>query len=250
MAATLRAGLSLGLCGFSFWSHFIGGFAYSSPPDLYRRWLAFGALCSHSRCHGAPPTEPWEYGQEFTEDFRRTVEMRYRLMPYIYAQARLASQDGHPMLRALFFEYPEDRTSWTVEDQYLFDADILVAPLIEEARSRDVYLPPGLWTDYQSGETHEGPRWHHLRAGEVPIVALVREGAVVPHVGLAQSTDRIDWSQVELRVYGAGSTAGGLFCLPGDGELHPLRLEREDEGFALQEDPLKGRVRWRVHAVP
>ncbi len=62
MAATLRAGLSLGLCGFSFWSHFIGGFAYPSPPGLYLRWLAFGVLTSHSRCHGMPPTEPWEYG--------------------------------------------------------------------------------------------------------------------------------------------------------------------------------------------
>src|SRR5215212_2536366 len=132
MAATLRAGLSLGLCGFSFWSHFIGGFAYSSPEDLYRRWLAFGVLCSHSRCHGTPPTEPWEYDEDFTDDFRRTVEMKYRLMPYVYAQARLASQNGHPMLRTLFFEYPDDLTSWLVEDQYLFGTDLLVAPLMEE----------------------------------------------------------------------------------------------------------------------
>jgi alpha-D-xyloside xylohydrolase len=85
MAGTLRGGLSLGLCGFSFWSHFIGGFPYTTPEDLYRRWLAFGVLTSHSRCHGRPPTEPWEYGEEFTSDFRRTVELRYRLMPYVYA---------------------------------------------------------------------------------------------------------------------------------------------------------------------
>lgn len=135
-------------------------------------------------------------------------------MPYVYAQVRLASRNGHPMLRTLSFEYPEDPTSWTVEDQYLFSTDILATPLLEEARSRDVYLPPGLWTDYQSGETYEGPRWHHLRAGEVPVVALARDGMAIPHVGLAQSTDRIDWSRVELRVYGAGSSAEGLFCLP------------------------------------
>ncbi len=250
MAATLRAGLSLGLCGFSFWSHFIGGFAYSSPADLYQRWLAFGVLCSHSRCHGAPPTEPWEYGEKFTEDFRRIVEMRYRLMPYIYAQARLASQNGHPMLRALFFEYPEDQTSWTVEDQYLFGTDILVAPLLEDARSRDVYLPPGLWTDYQSGETQEGPRWSHLRAGPLPVVMLVRGGVAIPHVALAQSTDRMDWGEIELRVFGAGSSAEGLFCLPEDGELRSLRLERAGDDFELREDPLRGRVNWRVRAVP
>jgi alpha-D-xyloside xylohydrolase len=158
MAATLRAGLSLGLCGFCFWSHFIGGFAYPSPPELYLRWLAFGVLTSHSRCHGMPPTEPWEYGEEFTKEFRRIVEMRYRLMPYIYAQARLCSESGYPMLRTLFFEYPEDPTCWTVEDQYMFGEDILVAPLMEETQSRNVYLPPGFWVDYQVGRTYEGAR--------------------------------------------------------------------------------------------
>jgi alpha-D-xyloside xylohydrolase len=250
MAATLRAGLSLGLCGFSFWSHFIGGFAYASPEDLYLRWLAFGVLCSHSRCHGAPPTEPWEYGEEFTDDFRRTVEMRYRLMPYVYAQAALASQNGHPMLRTLFFEYPEDGTSWLVEDEYLFGTDILVAPLMEEARSRDVYLPPGLWIDYQSGEAYEGARWHHLSAGEVPVVMLVREGAAIAHAGLAQCTDQLDWGEIELRVFGTADTAGGYFCHPEDGELRDLRLTREDDGFVLAEDPTDGRVNWKVRATP
>jgi alpha-D-xyloside xylohydrolase len=249
MAGTLRGGLSLGLCGFSFWSHFIGGFAYPSPEDLYRRWLAFGALCSHARCHGAPPTEPWEYGEGFTDDFRRIVELRYRLMPYVYAQARLASRDGHPMLRTLFFEYPEDRASWLVEDQYLFGTDLLVAPLLEEKPVRDVYLPPGPWTDYQTGETYAGERWHRIRAGEIPAVVLVRGGAAIPHIELAPCTDRMDWSEIELAVYGAGSTAEGLFCLPESGELHRLRLEREGDGFALKEDPLEGQIEWTVRTV-
>jgi len=247
MAATLRAGLSLGLCGFSFWSHFIGGFPYPTPPDLYLRWLAFGVLSSHSRCHGMPPTEQWQYGEEFTEAFRRIVEMRYRLMPYVYAQARLCSEEGYPMLRALFFEFPEDPTCWTVEDEYMFGEDILVAPLVEEARSRNVYLPPGSWVDYQGGRTCEGDRWHHISAGELPVIMLVREGATIPRVELAQSTDRIDWSEVELAVFGGGApTAEGLVCLPGDGELHRLRLERDGEGFALEGDPLRGRVAFRV----
>jgi alpha-D-xyloside xylohydrolase len=249
MVGTLRGGLSLGLCGFSFWSHFIGGFAYPSPEDLYRRWLAFGVLCSHARCHGAPPREPWEYGEGFTDDFRRIVELRYRLMPYVYAQARLASREGHPMLRTLFFEYPEDRTSWLVEDQYLFGTDLLVAPLMEDEPVRDVYLPPGPWTDYQTGETYAGERWHRIRAGEIPAVVLVRDGAAIPHIKLAQSTDRMDWSEIELAVYGAGSTAEGLLCLPEDGELHRLHLEREGDGFALKEDPLGDQVKWTVRAV-
>jgi len=250
MVGTLRGGLSLGLCGFSFWSHFIGGFPYATPEDLYRRWLAFGVLTSHSRCHGRPPTEPWEYDEEFTGDFRRTVELRYRLMPYVYAQAAHACEEGHPMLRTLFFEYPGDKTSWLVEDEYLFGTDILVAPLTEEARSRDVYLPPGLWSDYQGGESYEGARWHHLHAGEVPVVMLVRDGAVIPHARLAQSTERIEWGEIELKVFGAGDSAEGHFLHPEDGDLHVLRLLQEGDGFALEEDPLVGRVNWTISAVP
>jgi alpha-D-xyloside xylohydrolase len=247
MVGTLRGGLSLGLCGFSFWSHFIGGFSQKSPENLYLRWLAFGVLSSHSRCHGAPPTEPWEYGEGFTTAFRRIVELRYQLMPYIYAQAALASREGHPMLRALFFEYPGDPTSWLIEDQYLLGTDILVAPLMEEAPGHDVYLPPGSWIDYQGGENYEGGRWHSMRVGELPVVIFVRDGAAIPHADLAQSTGEIDWRSLELRVFCARAEAAeGLICLPEDGELHALRLERANDGFALEGDALKGRVAWRV----
>ena len=76
MAATLRGGLSFGLSGFSFWSHDIGGFTSKSPEELYRRWVPFGKLTSHSRCHGAPPKEPWEYSVAFLDDFRRADEMK------------------------------------------------------------------------------------------------------------------------------------------------------------------------------
>jgi len=247
MASTLRGGLSLGLCGFSFWSHFIGGFSQKSPENLYLRWLAFGVLSSHSRCHGTPPTEPWEYGERFTEAFRRLVELRYRLMPYIYAQAALASREGHPMLRTLFFEYPEDPTSWLIEDQYLFGTDLLVAPLMEEASDRKVYLPPGSWIDYQGGRIYEGVRWHSMRAGELPVVMLVRDGAAIPHAELAQSTGEIDWHSLELKVFCARAEAAeGLICLPEDGELQALRLERTNDGFALEEDALQNRVAWSV----
>jgi len=247
MASTLRGGLSLGLCGFSFWSHFIGGFSQKSPESLYLRWLAFGVLSSHSRCHGEPPTEPWEYGERFTEAFRRIVELRYRLMPYIYAQAALASREGHPMVRALFFEHPEDPTSWLIEDQYLFGTDLLVAPLMEEAPDRNVYVPPGSWIDYQGGRVYEGARWHNMRAGEVPVVLLVRDGTAIPHADLAQSTGEINWYSLELKVFCARAEAAeGLVCLPEDGELHTLRLKRVNDAFALEGDALQSRIAWSV----
>ncbi|HYD55002.1 MAG TPA: alpha-xylosidase, partial [Gemmatimonadaceae bacterium] len=151
MAATLRAGLGMGLSGFTFWSHDVGGFVERAPRDLYRRWLPFGVLTSHTRTHGAPPREPWEYDEAFVADFRRAVEIKYALMPYVIAQSRTAAERGWPMLRALFLEYPNDPTSWLVEDEYLFGSDLLVAPLFADgATSRRVYLPPGSWIDYQT----------------------------------------------------------------------------------------------------
>lgn len=130
LLGTLRAGLSFGLSGFSFWSHDMGGFVKSTPEDLYCRWIPFGFLTSHTRAHGAPPTEPWLYDSKRVQDvFRKSAEMKYRLMPYVYAQAKECTEKGLPMLRALFVEFPDDPGAWKVDDEYLFGSQILVAPL-------------------------------------------------------------------------------------------------------------------------
>jgi alpha-D-xyloside xylohydrolase len=246
MAATLRAGLSLGLCGFSFWSHDMGGFVQQTPENLYRRWAAFGFLTSHSRSHGAPPKEPWEYGQDFMDAFRRADEMKYRLMPYVYAQAKDCSERGLPMVRALFVEYPEDPGSWLVDDEYLFGSDILVAPLFENVPERNVYLPPGQWIDYQTGKRYEGG-WRVVSAGEIPIVMLVREGRVIPNIKLAQSTAQMDWSCLDLVVYAAeAKSAEGLVCLPSDNALKKITLAKRGNSFKLPVNPLEGKTVFRI----
>ncbi len=211
----MRGGLSFGLSGFTYWSHDVGGFVNKAPRDLYRRWLAFGVLTSHTRAHGAPPREPWEYDEALTEDFRRALGLKYALMPYILAQSKDSSARGWPVLRALFFEYPNDPTSWTIDDEYMFGSDLLVAPLMESANARRVYLPPGEWIDYQTGRAYAGERWHRIEAGEIPVVLLVKNHTAVPHVKVAQSTDDIDWKNVELRVFSTdNAAASGRFALP------------------------------------
>ena len=242
MAASLRGGLSFGLSGFTYWSHDAGGFVARAPRDLYRRWLAFAVLTSHTRTHGAPPREPWEYDDALVADFRSAVELKYALMPYIYAQAQVSSAHGWPMLRTLFFEHPNDPTSWLVEDEYMFGSGLLVAPLFEEMTSRQVYLPPGTWIDYQTGRAYEGARWHEIAAGPIPIVLLVKNHTVLPHLTVAQSTAAMNWRDVELRVYSSdGAAADGFFALPGE-SAHPLRVQ----GTRLLADPLGGRVKWRI----
>jgi len=251
MAAELRGGLSFGLSGFSFWSHDVGGFTATSvqgmDKDLFARWLAFGMLSSHSRCHGIAPKEPWLYGDAFMDKFRTIDEMKYKLMPYVYAQAKDSSEHGLPMVRALLLEYPEDPGSWLVDDEYLYGSSILVAPMLHENEtSRAVYLPPGTWIDYQTGKDYSGG-WQTIAAGAIPEVILVRDGTVLPHIALAQSTMQMDWSKIELTVYAKDATAAkGLVFLPGDNELHELTLTKQGGAFKLNDDPLAGRVTWQI----
>ena len=219
----LRGGLSLGLSGFSFWSHDMGGFVTASPEDIYRRWLPFGFLSSHTRAHGAPPTEPWLISESFLKAFRQAAEMKYRLMPYIYAQAKDCTERGLPMVRALLVEFPDDRGAWLVEDEYMFGSQMLVAPLMESGSGRDVYLPHGKWIDYQTGSVYAGGGWQRIEAGQIPAVILVRDGSVIPHAPLAQRTDHIAWDKLELKTYKADATqCSGLLFKPGDQQLQRI----------------------------
>ena len=219
----LRGGLSFGLSGFSFWSHDMGGFVTASPEDIYRRWLPFGFLSSHTRAHGAPPTEPWLISESFTDAFRQSAEMKYQLMPYVYAQAKDCSNRGLPMVRALFVEYPEDPGAWLVEDEYLFGAQILVAPLMESGTGRMCYLPKGKWIDYQSGQVYSDG-FQYIEAGSIPCVILVRDGSLIPHVPVAQSTDKIEWDKLEWKAYRADKTeCQGLLFKPGDQDVTTVR---------------------------
>lgn len=237
MASTLRGGLSIGLSGFSFWSHDIGGFVLKTPENIYRRWTPFGMLTSHVRSHGAPPTEPWEYSDSFLNDFREAANLRYQLMPYIYSQAKQCTETGLPMLRALFVEFPDDPGSWLVDNQYLFGSDIMVAPLFEESHGRDVYLPPGEWIDYQTGKIF-GSGWHYIDAGKIPVIMLVRAGCAIPHIKLAQSTKYMDWSQIQLKVFsGSKNTVNSILYLPETNGIKKLNLVNKDGEFKLTENP-------------
>lgn len=219
MLGDLRGGISFGLSGFSFWSHDIGGFVTASPEDIYRRWLPFGFLSSHSRAHGAPPTEPWLISADFTKAFREAAEMKYRLMPYVYAQAKDCSNRGLPMVRALFIEFPDDPGAWNVEDEYMFGSQILVAPLLESGAERSCYLPKGKWIDYQTGKVYDGG-YQTIKAGKIPCVILVRDGSLIPHVPVAQSTAEIKWDKMELKAYKASAKkCRGLVFKPGDDDV-------------------------------
>ena len=237
MIGDLRGGLSFGLSGFSFWSHDLGGFVSKSPEDLYRRWLPFGFLSSHTRAHGAPPTEPWLISKDFTDAFRANAEMKYRLMPYVYAQAKDCSERGLPMVRALFVEFPHDAGAWLVEDEYMYGSQILVAPLLESGTERTVYLPKGKWIDYQTGKVYEGGFQTIAVPTQIadvqeqgnvslplPCVILVKDGSLIPQVPVAQSTDRIDWSKLTWKPFRVeAAECVGYLYRPGDAKIEVVR---------------------------
>jgi alpha-D-xyloside xylohydrolase len=118
--------------------------------------------------------------------------------------------------------------------------------LEENSRARNVYLPPGNWIDYQSGNSYAGG-WHKIEAGAIPIIMLVREGSVLPHIALAQSAQQMDWTKMDLAVFAKNVTeAHGLICLPSDKQLFEIKLAKRDGVFRLAQNPLNGKIAFRV----
>jgi alpha-D-xyloside xylohydrolase len=176
MAETLRGGLSLALSGFGFWSHDIGGFEGTPNATLFKRWLAFGLLSSHSRLHGSHSYRvPWNVDEESAEVCRFFAQLKARLLPYIMDSAREASGKGIPVLRAMFLEFPNDPACAYLDRQYMLGPDLLVAPVFSEDGEVSYYLPEGEWTRLLTGETVKGGSWKKEKHDFLSLPLLVRE---------------------------------------------------------------------------
>jgi alpha-D-xyloside xylohydrolase len=181
MAETLRGGLSLGLCGFGFWSHDIGGFEGTPNAALFKRWLAFGLLSSHSRLHGSTSYRvPWSIDEESAEVCRFFTELKTRLLPYILKAAQEAHKKGVPVLRAMFLEFPDDPACAYLDRQYMLGPDLLVAPVFSEDGEVSYYLPAGEWKQYLTNETAQGGRWITEKHDFMSLPIWVRAGAQIP----------------------------------------------------------------------
>lgn len=191
MAESLRGGLSLGLSGFGFWSHDIGGFEGLPPAALYKRWVAFGLLSSHSRLHGSGSYRvPWVYDDEAVDVLRFFTKLKNRLMPYLWSQAVAAREHGWPMMRAMHLEFPDDPACDALDRQYMLGESLLVAPVFSESGDVSYYIPAGKWTHLLTGEVIEGPRWARETHGPMSLPLLVRPGTLLP---LGQTDARADY---------------------------------------------------------
>ncbi|AEV29408.1 family 31 glycosyl hydrolase, alpha-glucosidase [Sphaerochaeta pleomorpha str. Grapes] len=180
MAESLRGGLSLSLSGFGFWSHDIGGFEKTATPDLFKRWVAFGLLSSHSRLHGSESYRvPWNYDDQASEVLRHFVELKCSLMPYLFGQAVKTHQTGVPMMRSMVLEYPEDPCCAYLDRQYLLGDSLLVAPVFSSDGIVSYYLPQGVWTNFLNGRQVEGGRWYNEHHDYFSLPLMVRPNSLL-----------------------------------------------------------------------
>lgn len=183
--------------GFGYWSHDIGGHQPGPvDPELYVRWIQFGALSPVLRTHTTknPLAERriWKFSAEHFAASKKAFELRYALIPYIYTAARQNYETGVSMCRPLYYEWPDLDAAYAHRDQYMFGDDLMVAPVISPANPASgcgevkVWIPPGSWVEWESGRGHEGPREVMVQAALDEIPIFVRSGAVIPMMPPAQ----------------------------------------------------------------
>jgi alpha-glucosidase len=222
--------MSLGISGYPLAGDDIGGYAGSPSADLMTRWFEVGALNPIYRDHTAkdtPDKEPWVQGPEHAAIRRRYIELRYRLLPYIYTAVEEMNRTGLPLMRPIFLEYPQAEDLRDESYEFLFGRDLLVAPILTEApQEQDVRLPPGDWYDYWSGAKHDSSEKISTRPQIDEMPLFVRAGAILPEQPLVQNTNETPAGSLELRVYSGSDCNGALYL--DDGHTYAY----ENGGFA------------------
>ena len=202
MEESLRGGLSLLMSGFGFWAHDIGGFEHTSTADVYKRWVAFGLLSSHSRLHGSQSYRvPWLYDEEAVDVVRAFTRLKASLMPYLYKTSVDTSRSGVPTMRSMVLEFTEDRNCSYLDKQYMLGDNLLVAPIFNEESIGSFYLPKGIWTDFFTGEVLAGGDWYERKYDYLHLPLMVRENSIVA-IGAHDDKPDYDYPDgAELRVY-------------------------------------------------
>lgn len=202
MEESLRGGLSLCMSGFGFWAHDIGGFENTSTADVYKRWVAFGLLSSHSRLHGSSSYRvPWVYDEEAVDVVRFFTRLKARLMPYLYATAITASTTGIPCMRSMVLEFTEDKNCHYLDKQYMLGDSLLVAPIFNDESRAEYYLPNGIWTNFFTGKEYHGGTWVEEKHSYLSIPLMVRENSIIVTGAHDDKPDYDYADNCELRVY-------------------------------------------------
>lgn len=242
---------------YGWWSHDIGGhMPGATEPELYARWVQFGALSPCLRLHATkdPLAErrPWKYPDDVYRATQAAFHWRYQLVPYLYTMARVASDTGVSLCRPMYYEYPRDDAAYAARYQYFFGDQMLAAPIVHPADSQtgmatnDVWVPEGTWIDYATKETFNGPRWVRLVADLNHVPMLMRAGAILPLAPLAQTTGDIPQDRLILSVFPG---ADGAFRLYEDDGVTGAYKEGQYEWTEIR-TKMEGEDTWTVRIAP
>lgn len=276
MAGQVRALLSYGISGVPFCSHDVGGFDYSphafdqgqpldvgehvstvstsilesfpKDPEIYVRWLQFGAFSSHMRAHGKGPHEPWTYGEDAETISRRYMKLRYRLLPYLYTMAVKASETGLPVVRPMVLDFQHDPTTYRLDTQYMFGDSFLVVPVLNHAGRYRAYLPAGTWIDYWAKSTIQGPCWID---GLVPLDTLplwVRGGAIIPMGPEIAYVDQKPLDPLTVEIY-APQDSGKFTVHEEDRDPVQVRYTRKGDQLTVTVEGAPGAVFVQVYGL-
>lgn len=225
----LRASLpqlaSMGLCGSPHVGVDIGGFYHNCFEELFARWMELGTFYPFMRCHthhGSRPQEPWSFGPQVEAVARAAIELRYRLLPYLYSLAHRAHRTGEPILRPLLYDFPDAAHLHQIEDQVMIGPQLMVAPVCQPGvRRRLVELPPGTWYDFHTGaRVGPGPLIADAPLGTIPV--FVRGGSILTLGNVRQSTAE-PLTELSLEVFPDADATGNWTLIEDDGEIFGYR---------------------------
>ena len=220
------AGLNYNLTGMPYWTTDIGGFFRPGPTqytdekyhEILTRWFQWGAFNPIFRMHGyQTETEPWKYGEKVENNMRSMLNLRYRLLPYIYSEAWQITRNNSTLMRPLVMDFREDTTAVSTAYEYMFGKAFLIAPVTAPGVTNwDVYLPkPNAWFDFWTGKRFEGGQTISTPAPLDKIPVFVKEGSIVPMGNVIQHTDTKQ-DELEIRIYTGKDAAFTLYNDEGD----------------------------------
>ncbi len=221
------AGLNYSITGFPYWTTDIGGFfrpgrsQYTDEKyhETFIRWFQWGTFNPVFRVHGyQTETEPWKYGQTVEDNVRKMLELRYRLLPYIYSEAWQVTSAGSTMMRPLVMDFREDTAALNIPYEYMFGKSFLVAPVTEAGKKQqEVYLPENVgWYDFWNEKYHEGGQSINVETPLDKIPLFVKSGSIVPFAKVAQNSNESKSDTLEIKIFPGKDAKFELYEDEGD----------------------------------
>jgi alpha-D-xyloside xylohydrolase len=251
MAEELRGGLSFCMSGSAFWSHDIGGFNGTTDANVYKRWVAFGLLSTHSRLHGSGSYRvPWLFDEESVNVMRHFARLKNRLFPYLFAAAHDAREHGWPVMRSMFLQFPNDPACRYLDRQYMLGEALMIAPVFRADRVAEYYLPSGTWTDLLSGQTIEGGSWRSDVHDFMSLPLLVKENSIVP---MSDNESEPEWrvdDPLTLNLFRIADGADlSVRLVDSDNITAGVRCRRHGERITVESDGGLTNMRVMLHGT-